>query len=138
MVQERKENTGKNLKSGRSGFVRARVDGEIRRLDEDIKLARYEKHTIELVVDRLKINAEEKADSLKAWKKHFNWVTVLLSCTTEKKSENDNEIHQDEDHLFSQLMACPSCQIALRKWNLVYFPLTRLKELAHLQWNWPD
>ena len=28
-------------------------------------------------------------------------------------AENDNEMYQDEDHLFSQLMACPSCQIAL-------------------------
>ncbi|GIT72662.1 MAG: hypothetical protein Ct9H300mP28_24760 [Pseudomonadota bacterium] len=30
-----------------------------------------------------------------------------------RSTENDNEMHQDEDHLFSQLMACPSCQIAL-------------------------
>ena len=36
------------------GFVRARVDGEIRNLDDDIELARTYKHTIEVVVDRLK------------------------------------------------------------------------------------
>ena len=43
------------------GYVRARIDGEVRRLDEDIRLARYEKHSIELVVDRLTITAEEKS-----------------------------------------------------------------------------
>lgn len=40
------------------GFVRARVDGEIRNLDEDIKLARTYKHTIEVVVDRLKTRSD--------------------------------------------------------------------------------
>jgi excinuclease ABC subunit A len=35
------------------GFVRARVDGEVRELTERIELARYEQHTIEVIVDRL-------------------------------------------------------------------------------------
>ncbi|MBT8212136.1 MAG: excinuclease ABC subunit A, partial [Acidimicrobiia bacterium] len=38
---------------GREGFARARIDGEIRDLTEDIKLDRYYQHTIEVVVDRL-------------------------------------------------------------------------------------
>ena len=38
---------------GRKGFARARVDGEIRDLSESIRLDRYYKHTIEVVVDRL-------------------------------------------------------------------------------------
>ncbi|HUT73631.1 MAG TPA: excinuclease ABC subunit UvrA [Armatimonadota bacterium] len=37
----------------KQGFVRVRVDGEVRELSEDIKLARYKQHTIEVVVDRL-------------------------------------------------------------------------------------
>ncbi|MDH3605941.1 MAG: excinuclease ABC subunit UvrA [Acidimicrobiia bacterium] len=37
----------------REGFSRARVDGEVRDLTEDIKLDRYYQHTIEIVVDRL-------------------------------------------------------------------------------------
>src|SRR5207245_342947 len=37
----------------RQGFVRARVDGELRQLDEDIALDRRRNHTIEVVVDRL-------------------------------------------------------------------------------------
>ena len=38
---------------GREGFSRARVDGEVRDLTEEIKLDRYYQHTIEVVVDRL-------------------------------------------------------------------------------------
>jgi excinuclease ABC subunit A len=38
---------------GRQGFSRARIDGEVRDLTEDIKLDRYFQHTIEVVVDRL-------------------------------------------------------------------------------------
>ncbi len=39
----------------RRGFVRVRVDGEVRELDEPIKLEKYRPHTIEVVVDRLVI-----------------------------------------------------------------------------------
>ena len=40
----------------RDGFVRVRVDSEIRELEEDIKLEKYKKHNIEIVVDRLVID----------------------------------------------------------------------------------
>lgn len=39
----------------RAGFVRVRVDGELRQVDEEIELDRYKNHTIEAVVDRLVI-----------------------------------------------------------------------------------
>ncbi|GIT09186.1 MAG: hypothetical protein CM1200mP30_28160 [Pseudomonadota bacterium] len=82
-----KENTERNLRSGQLRGCSSRVDGEVKRLDEEIRLARYEKHTIELVVDRLKITAEEKSRLLKAWKKHFYWVTVWPSYTTVKEAQ---------------------------------------------------
>ncbi len=115
MVQERKGEYRKELEEWASqGFIRARVDGEIRRLDEDIKLARYEKHTIELVVDRLKINAEEKSRFTESVEKALELGDGMAILHYRKRSaENDNEIHLEGDHLFSQLMACPSCQIAL-------------------------
>ena len=115
MVQERKGEYRKELEEwAAQGFVRARVDGEIRRLDEEIKLARYEKHTIELVVDRLKITAEEKSRFTESVEKALQLGDGIAILHYRKRStENDNEIHHDEDHLFSQLMACPSCQIAL-------------------------
>ena len=44
---------------GRKGYVRARVDGEVYRLEEVPELDRYKRHRIELVVDRLAIDAAE-------------------------------------------------------------------------------
>ncbi|MBK7877563.1 MAG: excinuclease ABC subunit UvrA [Planctomycetes bacterium] len=41
----------------KKGFVRARIDGEVKRLEEAGELARYVRHTIEVVVDRMKLAA---------------------------------------------------------------------------------
>jgi excinuclease ABC subunit A len=57
VIRERKGEYRAELAGFRArGFVRARIDGEVRRLDEEIRLARYEYHTIELVVDRLRVD----------------------------------------------------------------------------------
>ncbi|MEO0604321.1 MAG: excinuclease ABC subunit UvrA, partial [Myxococcota bacterium] len=54
VISERKGEYRKEMADlHRDGWVRARVDGEIVRLDEPPPLARYEKHTIEVVVDRI-------------------------------------------------------------------------------------
>src|SRR5437879_2265149 len=42
----------------RRGFVRARVDGQVVRLTDDLKLKRHIKHHIEIVIDRLKVDAK--------------------------------------------------------------------------------
>src|SRR5881409_2328784 len=42
----------------RRGFVRARVDGQVVRLTDDLKLKRHIKHDIEIVIDRLKVDAK--------------------------------------------------------------------------------
>src|SRR5215212_2570926 len=56
LVRDRKGEHQKILDDARkSGFVRVRVDGEVRDLDEEIKLEKYKPHTIEVVVDRLVI-----------------------------------------------------------------------------------
>ncbi|MFH1184821.1 MAG: excinuclease ABC subunit UvrA [Chloroflexota bacterium] len=50
----------------KSGFVRARVDGTVHSLDDEISLDRYKQHDIDAVVDRLVISAEGSADDVKA------------------------------------------------------------------------
>ena len=61
IVRERKGEYRKELKQLLAdGWLRARVDGELRSLEEDIPLARYEKHTIEVVVDRVKAVPESR------------------------------------------------------------------------------
>ena len=47
------------LQAQRDGFTRARIDGELRDLSEDIQLARYEKHRIEFVMDRVKCSEKK-------------------------------------------------------------------------------
>ena len=58
MVKDRKGEFKDLLDDFRkNGFVRARIDGEIRDLDEDIKLAKTYRHNIDLIVDRLVIRS---------------------------------------------------------------------------------
>ena len=119
MVQERKGEYRKELEEWEAeGYVRARINGEVRRLDEEIRLARYEKHSIELVVDRLKITANEKSRFTEGVEKALllgNGLVILHygKNNADNTPENPLELSQQKDHLFSQLMACPSCQIAL-------------------------
>src|SRR5262249_17802800 len=62
VVRERKGEYRKELAEwAQKGFVRARIDGVVRRLDEDIELKRYVYHTIELVIDRLTIGADVRS-----------------------------------------------------------------------------
>ena len=56
VVRDRKGEYRKELDGfRRQGFVRARIDGELRDLSDEIALARTRKHTIEVVVDRLAV-----------------------------------------------------------------------------------
>ncbi len=103
MIRERKGEYRKELTGwAREGYVRARIDGEIRRLDEEISLARYEKHTIELVLDRLTLLPEEKSRFTESVEKALQLSEGLVVLH-----------YQEADHLFSQLLACPQCQLAL-------------------------
>src|SRR5215217_6663209 len=90
------------------GFVRARVDGEVVDIDEFLKrtekLARYEQHTIEVVVDRLVMREgieRRLTDSLETALKLADGVAEV------ELVGKDGEI---EDQLtFSQHFACPQC-----------------------------
>lgn len=87
----------------REGYARVRVNGEIRRTDEEITLERYRKHDIEVVIDRLSVdersrlaeaveNALEKAGGL------------VIAVDSEGREET-----------CSSLMACPVCGIAFEE-----------------------
>ncbi|HEX9440002.1 MAG TPA: excinuclease ABC subunit UvrA, partial [Roseiflexaceae bacterium] len=58
LVRDRKGEHQKVLDDARkNGFVRARIDGEVHDLDEEIKLEKYRPHTIEVVVDRIVVRS---------------------------------------------------------------------------------
>ena len=93
----------------RNGFVRARVDGIVHDLGEDIDLDKYKKHDIEIVVDRLIVPAQDAtqdgdrarvADSVEtALKMGGGLVLVALA--------------DGPEHLFSEHFACPVCGASL-------------------------
>jgi excinuclease ABC subunit A len=87
----------------RGGFVRARVDGVVRELDEEIVLARPQRHTIEVLVDRIvrRAGVERRlADSIEVAFRQGDGTALV------EIAEPDGE---PVEHLFSQRHACPTC-----------------------------
>ncbi|HYH04428.1 MAG TPA: excinuclease ABC subunit UvrA [Bacillota bacterium] len=83
----------------RDGFVRVRVDGEIRDLSESIALEKNKKHTIEVVVDRLVLKPEIEqrlADSIELALKLGKGLVSILTM--------DGQVST-----FSEKFACPDC-----------------------------
>ena len=102
IVRGRKGEFKKELeKLHKDGFVRARIDGEMRLLDEEIILEKRKNHTIEVVVDRLLIKEdvrERLTESVKTALK-LTEGAVLVS------------VIDGEEKLYSEQMACINCGI---------------------------
>lgn len=85
----------------KSGFVRVRVDGEVKDLEGEITLEKNKKHTIELVVDRLvvKENIQKRlTDSIETVLGLTGGVLLVDAL--------------GEEHLFSQQYACVHCGVS--------------------------
>ena len=102
IVRGRKGEFKKELeKLHKDGYIRARIDGEMRQLDEDIALDKRRNHTIEVVVDRLLMKEgvkERLAESVKTALR-LTGGAVLIS------------IVDGEEKLYSERMACINCGI---------------------------
>ncbi|HXU93255.1 MAG TPA: excinuclease ABC subunit UvrA [Gallionella sp.] len=86
------------------GFTRLRVNGTVYEIDALPKLEKNKKHTIEIVVDRLKVNAEAKqrlAESFETALRHAEGRALAVEMDT------------GEEHLFSAKFACPICNYSL-------------------------
>ncbi len=97
------------------GYVRARVDGETVQIDEflkrDEKLARYEQHTIEVVVDRLVLREgieRRLTDSLETALSLADGVAEVELVAR----ESDPGADPPETLTFSQHLACPVCGVS--------------------------
>jgi excinuclease ABC subunit A len=90
----------------KQGFVRARVNGEILSLDEKISLDKQKKHSIEIVVDRLKLSEDGRRRLAEAVEAALRIADGIAIVTREK---NGAEV----DEFFSQRGACPDCNISL-------------------------
>ena len=90
----------------RSGYVRARVDGNLYELDEEIKLEKNKKHSIEVIVDRLIIRPDIQqrlTDSVET-AAGLSGGTVVI-----------NLLREERDLMFSQNYACEDCGISIEE-----------------------
>ncbi len=86
------------------GFVRVRVDGEIYQLDAPPTLTKTTKHSIDVVVDRLKVRADMKQRIAESFE-----TALRLAEGKAVAMEMDN----NKEHLFSAKFSCPSCDYSL-------------------------
>jgi excinuclease ABC subunit A len=92
-----------------SGYARARIDGEIAALSDAPKLKKQEKHTIEVVVDRLSAKPESKSrltDSIETALKLASGI-VLLDFVDAKGA--------DKERTFSEHLACHDCNLSFEE-----------------------
>ncbi len=89
------------------GFVRARIDGDIKDLDEVDKLDLRKKHTIEVVVDRIKVRKDIQQRLAESFETALRLSNGLASI--------DTIAHTHTPTLFSSQFACPQCGYSLKE-----------------------
>jgi excinuclease ABC subunit A len=92
----------------RRGFVRARIDGEVHELSEQIRLPRHYKHTIEVVVDRLVARPDIRrrlADSIETALELTEGIAAIAVQT-----ESGEDVQT-----FSEALACTHCGISFEE-----------------------
>jgi len=98
----------------RQGFVRVRVDGVVRDLDEEIKLAKTRKHTIEVVVDRVIIRHEDPNNiDVEGHPDRIRLIDSLESALRMSEGLAKVQIIDGEELTFSEHFACDVCGISI-------------------------
>ena len=104
VVRGKKGEHAKELANAlKEGFVRARIDGEVTEIVEDMKLAKTYKHTIEIIVDRLVVKEGIRtrlADSIETTTEHSGGNVII-------------DVIGDKEYLYSLNYACPEHGISV-------------------------
>jgi excinuclease ABC subunit A len=104
IVRGRKGEFKKELQALRQrGFTKARIDGQFRALDEDIKLDRRRNHTIDVVVDRLIVKSGIERRLSESLEVALNLADDIVVINT----------YEGGDQLFSRRLACVVCGISM-------------------------
>ena len=93
------------------GYARVRVDGTVYAIADIPKLKKQEKHTIEVVVDRLSVKEESKSritDSIETALRLASGLVILDFVDLKAESP-------DKEKSFSEHMACPDCEISFEE-----------------------
>lgn len=104
VIVEKKGQHKAELERARAeGFIRARIDGNIVELTQDISLKKHARHTIELVVDRIIVKEKYKNQIKRALELAMKYTkTAVINVVDEKR-----------DIIFSTVLACPTCGTSL-------------------------
>lgn len=96
----------------KAGFTRARVDGNVHSLDDEINLDRYKQHTIEAVVDRLVISQNGDKEEQKGARTRLT-DSVETALKFGEGYVSVNLVEQKEDIHFSEHLACPEHGVSI-------------------------
>ncbi len=86
------------------GFTRVRIDGRVHELDAAPRLSKNVKHSVDVVIDRLRVRADTKqrlAESFETALRHADGRALVVETDSHK------------EHLFSAKFSCPLCDYAL-------------------------
>ncbi|MEJ7839503.1 MAG: excinuclease ABC subunit UvrA, partial [Thermomicrobiales bacterium] len=113
VIRDRKgEHVGVLDEIRRQGFVRVRIDGQVREMDETITLAKTKKHTIEVIVDRLVIHNEQDIDDADHHPDRVRLIDSLEVALRMSSGIAMVQIVDGEEMTFSEQFACPHCGIS--------------------------
>ncbi len=84
------------------GFIRVRVDGEVKDIEEEMSLDRYFEHTIEIVIDRIRVSEDERSRIAEAVENALKMAEGVVVIVT-----------PDEERTLSEQFACIDCGVSL-------------------------
>jgi excinuclease ABC subunit A len=96
----------------KAGFARARVDGTVYSLDDEINLDRYKQHTIEAVVDRLVISQNGDREERRAARTRLT-DSIETALKFGEGYVSVNLVDNNEDIHFSEHLACPEHGVSI-------------------------
>jgi excinuclease ABC subunit A len=128
VIKERKGEFDKLLQNlVKKGYNRARIDGQIYNLDQELNLIKTNKHSIEALIDRLVISREQIKDpqELNTFKSRLNQSAeealklanglVIFTWVNDASFAFPENPQDTEDFLFSENLACSDCGISLKE-----------------------
>jgi excinuclease ABC subunit A len=86
------------------GFLNARVDGKRVQTNQELSLERYKKHTIEIIVDELRVDKQERGRLSESLQAALNLAEGVVAVESKK-----------EKYVFSEKLACPICGVSIEE-----------------------
>ena len=112
VIRDRKGEHAQVLEDARAnGFVRARVDGDVVSLDDEIALEKNKRHSIDIVVDRVVTPAADEAEELRALRGRLA-DSMEQALTLGGGMVRVRALDEEDDRIYSERLACPDDMIA--------------------------